>query len=250
MTPESLDRSRLAVAEGGAERSAAACVDKLRIRFRKDGALRFVGHNDLMRLWDRALRRAQAPVRFSQGYHPMPRLSSPLSLGLGIVGVEEVLDVELIERVDVCELHSRLDAALVGGLSIVGIERVAKQERAAVVEVEYSTALPPNACIAELTARRDTVLASTTAVVSRARPDGPTRKLDIRPWILAILVTSDTLRFRIRVTPSGTARAEEVLRLLGVEHWLEEGVVLSRTRVVLDSKPSPGARRDSPIEGK
>ena len=71
--------------------------DKMRFRFRKDGALRLLSHHDLMRCFERMLRRAALPVRQSQGFHPKPRLIFALSLPLGVIGCEEVAELELEE---------------------------------------------------------------------------------------------------------------------------------------------------------
>ena len=72
--------------------------DKVRIRFRKGGELRLVGHHDLMRCFERMLRRAQLPFHSTEGFNPKPRLIFALSLGLGIVGSEEVVELELDEE--------------------------------------------------------------------------------------------------------------------------------------------------------
>ena len=69
--------------------------DKLRIRFRKGGDLRLIGHHDLMRCFERMLRRADLPVHWTQGFNPKPRLAIALSLGLGIIGCQEVAELEL-----------------------------------------------------------------------------------------------------------------------------------------------------------
>src|SRR5262245_23223390 len=68
---------------------------KYRIRFRKGGDLRLVSHHDLMHCVERMLRRAGLPFHTTQGFNPKPRMAFALSLGLGIVGCQEVLELEL-----------------------------------------------------------------------------------------------------------------------------------------------------------
>ena len=60
--------------------------DKVRIRFRKDGSLRLLSHHDLLRTFERMLRRANLPYHRTQGFHPHPRLVFALSLPLGVIG--------------------------------------------------------------------------------------------------------------------------------------------------------------------
>ena len=73
-----------------------AC-SKIRLRFRKDGDLRLISHHDLLRTFERMLRRAAIPFHSTQGFNPKPRLVFALSLALGIIGHEEVVELELDE---------------------------------------------------------------------------------------------------------------------------------------------------------
>ena len=57
--------------------------DRYRIRFGKTGLLRWIGHHDLQRLWERLLRRADLRLSMSQGFHPKPRINFPSALALG-----------------------------------------------------------------------------------------------------------------------------------------------------------------------
>src|SRR5438067_1919966 len=82
--------------------------DKVRIRFRKHGNLRLVSHHDLMRCFERMLRRAGLPFRTTAGFHPTPRLVFALSLPLGVVGCAEIAELELTEPVEPEEVHRRL----------------------------------------------------------------------------------------------------------------------------------------------
>ena len=74
---------------------------RLRLRSTKLGKIRFVGHRDMARVWDRALRRAGMPVVFTEGFTPRPRISFGLALPMGAESLAEYVDVEVdVERVD------------------------------------------------------------------------------------------------------------------------------------------------------
>ena len=60
---------------------------RLRIRFRKQGDLRLIGHHDLVHAWERLLRRAGLKLRMSQGFHQRPKLSFPSALSIGLFGI-------------------------------------------------------------------------------------------------------------------------------------------------------------------
>src|SRR5438105_3020017 len=67
---------------------------RARIRFRKQGDLRLIGHQDLMRVWERLFRRSGLKLRMSEGFHPRLKMSFPSALALGVEGSDEVLEVE------------------------------------------------------------------------------------------------------------------------------------------------------------
>lgn len=71
-------------------------AQRFRITYTKQGDLRWLGHLDLMRLWERACRRAGLPLAFTGGYHPTPKLANANALPIGHTSQGEILDLELI----------------------------------------------------------------------------------------------------------------------------------------------------------
>src|SRR5437867_1192216 len=116
--------------------------DKVRIRFRKGGDLRLVSHHDLMRCFERMLRRAELPFHSTQGFNPKPRLVFALSLALGVVGREEVVELELDAVVDPAEVRDRLARQAPAGLDILSARRIDPKTVAHVRGVGYSLELP------------------------------------------------------------------------------------------------------------
>lgn len=68
---------------------------RLRVRSTKLGKIRFVGHRDMGRVWDRALRRIGMPVVFTAGFTPRPRISFGLALPMGAESLAEYIDIEV-----------------------------------------------------------------------------------------------------------------------------------------------------------
>jgi radical SAM-linked protein len=204
--------------------------DKVRIRFRKDGALRLVSHHDLMRCFERMLRRAGLPFHSTEGFNPKPRLIFALSLALGIVGAEEVVELELDDELPIEELHERLSRQAPDGLTIRSVCRVAPKAGAHVRRVCYRMALAPNHH-EHLLERIHTLMSTEHCWVDRTRPQR--RRVDLRPFVRGIHVYPDALEIDLWVTPHGTARPDEVLVLLGLGDRLDRGAVLERTLVEL-----------------
>src|SRR5215831_14809955 len=167
--------------------------DKVRIRFRKGGDLRLVSHHDLMRCFERMLRRAALPFRSTSGFHPKPRLVFALSLPLGVVGCQEVAELELEQPVEPREIHARLARQAPAGLEILEVRRVDPKAGAHVRRATYRITLPADHCWVE-----------------RTRPR--CRRYALRPYLDQIRLEPDALEIDLLVTPTGGARAEEVLQ--------------------------------------
>ena len=90
--------------------------DKLRFRFAKTGRLRLLSHHDLMRCLERMLRRADVPFKSTAGFHPGPRVVFAQSLPLGVVGRDEVVELELTEPRDSDDVLGALNEQAPDGL--------------------------------------------------------------------------------------------------------------------------------------
>ncbi len=206
---------------------------KVRVRFRKSGDLRLLSHHDLMRTFERLLRRAELPFRSTEGFHPKPRFVFALSLPLGIVGCEEVVELELDQPLSAEEIGARLSASTVPGLEILSVRRVDSRRAAQVQRVTYRVALPPGR-EGDLPERIAGVLAAASCPMVRTRPEK--KQIDLRPYIDQIRLLPGVLEMDLWVKPSGMARPDEVMTLLGLHDLLEAGAVIERTRLELDDE--------------
>lgn len=87
-------------------------AQRLRVWFGKQGDMALVSHLDLIRLFDRAIRRAKLPVAFTGGYHPTPRICVAWALPLGATSSGEIVDFELTEFVEVDTFREKLTQVL------------------------------------------------------------------------------------------------------------------------------------------
>ncbi len=97
---------------------------RLRIWFGKLGDLALISHLDLLRLFDRAVRRAGLPISFTGGYHPSPRISIALALSLGVTSSGEIMDFELTQQVEIEAFRQQLISQLPSNLPIYNITAV------------------------------------------------------------------------------------------------------------------------------
>lgn len=190
----------------------------IRIRFSKQGDIRFISHHDLMRLFERALRRAYLPVAMSEGYNPRPRLSFPAALALGLAGHNEVADVGLHEWMRPDELKGRLQAELPEGIGIASVEVTPTKPNRQPKELAYRIPLLEGHSLSA--ARIEGLLASEAAVVKRTRKD-EVKQVDVRPFVKALRLDGGALQMLLRYTERGTAKPEEVLEALGCREDLD-----------------------------
>ena len=112
---------------------------KIRIRFGKHGAMKYIGHLDIMRYFQKAMRRAAIPMKFSQGYHPHPIISFAEPLGLGITSDGEYMDIETEEDIDGPAAMKALGEAMVDGMVIHSLRRLPENAKNAMASVEASS---------------------------------------------------------------------------------------------------------------
>ena len=106
-------------------RATAPPVLRVRIAFSKGAGIRFISHLDLVRLWERAMRRAQLPLAYTHGFTPHPRLTFAAPLALGVTADRELMDALFTERLGLDELRDRLAAQLPPACRVVDLQTVA-----------------------------------------------------------------------------------------------------------------------------
>jgi radical SAM-linked protein len=221
--------------------------DKFRLRFEKAGVLRLLSHHDLMRVLERMLRRAGLPFKSTAGFHPQPRVVFAQSLPLGVVGRDEVMELELTEPRDSDSVLADLNRQAPDGLRFHRAAVVPMKTTALPRRIVYTLPLPPDRA-AETAAACERLTGQERVWVERVRPNP--KGLNIRPYLRGVSVRDTALVIDLWVTNTGTARADELLRLLGVDDLLDAGFVLERTLVELrDEAAAPADPTDTPPDG-
>ena len=96
---------------------------KIRIKFRKQGSMKFVGHLDMMRYFQKAMRRADVKIRYSEGFSPHQIMSFAAPLGVGITSNGEYLDIEANED-DLKSITDRLNQVMVEGIEVLSCRKL------------------------------------------------------------------------------------------------------------------------------
>jgi radical SAM-linked protein len=170
---------------------------RIRVRFRKQGKVRFTSHRDIARCWERALRRAELPVASTEGFSPRPKLHFGLALSTGHESLGEYLDIDLREPegsdVDLEALPERLTPLLPPGIDVEAVAPIDRSDTSlqeAVTSCTWHIEVPGTTPAALAAAAQD-LLARDTVPVTRERKGKPVND-DLRPGILHLAVVGAT----------------------------------------------------------
>lgn len=215
---------------------------RLRVIFSKGGALRYIGHLDLQRIWERTIRRANLPLAYTQGFHPGPKLQLAAALPLGCLGREEMLDMWLQEGFQAGgededsekKLCERLIGAAPAGLKTYHIYRVedgCPALQTQVIASEYAVEILDPFDLKELQGRLGSLMESKD--LPRVRRGKP---YDLRPLIEAMEIEapskhkSISIKIRLAAREGATGRPDEVIAALGIS---PESTRVERLRIIL-----------------
>ncbi len=210
---------------------AESNIARIRITYSKTGMLRFIGHLDMQQLWERALRRAELPVRYSQGFNPKIRLNLASALPLGYISRCEVLDFWL-EQTVACEIiQAKLNKTLPADLKIIDTTRVANNlpslqslVSASEYQVRFSEFLESD----QLQEQVKRLLSKAT--IQRTRRG---KTYNLRDYIehLSVIDINNTpgLQMRLSSRPGATGRPDEVIECLGYDPY---ACIIERTKLL------------------
>ena len=119
---------------------------KVRVKFRKYGPVRFIGHLDVMRFFQKAIRRAELDIAYSAGYSPHQIMSFAAPLGVGLYSNGEYLDIELEKDMSTKEMKERLNATMADGVDILSVKLLpedAGNAMASVAAAGYTVRIRP-----------------------------------------------------------------------------------------------------------
>lgn len=114
---------------------------KIRIKFRKQGAVKFVGHLDIMRYFQKVMRRADVDIRYSEGFSPHQIMSFAAPLGVGLTSSGEYVDIEVNSTESSEEMVKRINAVNVEGISVTSYRKLpdsAKNAMSLVAAADYT----------------------------------------------------------------------------------------------------------------
>lgn len=114
---------------------------KIRIKFAKYGTMKFIGHLDMMRFFQKAIRRADIDIKYSEGFSPHQIMSFAAPLGVGIESRGEYMDIEVLSMTSTEDMQKALNQVMVEGVEVLSVTILpdhAKNAMSSVAAASYS----------------------------------------------------------------------------------------------------------------
>jgi radical SAM-linked protein len=215
-------------------------MQRLRVRFSRGEEIKYISHLDLLRLWQRALNRAEIPLAYSEGFNPHPRMSLAAPLALGVTGEAELMDIFLAKWVSPHSFTAAMGRQLPCGIEIKQVFNIAVTKPSLQSQVrfaEYTVGL-------ETKKERDEIESAIVALLEKEslpwqhQRDTGTRRYDLRALIEDLWLTDwhsgcCNIAMRLRSDSSGSGRPEQVAAALGFEKYPD---AIHRSKLILQAQ--------------
>lgn len=217
-------------------------IQRLRIRFSRGEAVKYITHLDMMRFWERALRRAGIPLAYSPGFTPHPRISLAAPLPIGVTSEAELMDIFLTKRISPHSFIQATSRQLPPGIDILEVQEVSLELPSLQSQLRYAqyrVEVESNKSLEEVQSALRSLLQAEHLPWQHMRDTGP-RHYDLRALIddLWLMDRGDswyTLGMRLRIDSKGTGRAEQVSKALGFSEYPK---LIHRTKLILAGRES------------
>jgi len=191
---------------------------KIRIRFAKTGHMRYVGHLDLMRYFQKALRRAEIDVQYSQGFSPHQIMSFASPLGIGLTSEGEYMDIEVNSVMSSQKMTDCINQAMTEGVQVLSCRRLAAEGKtnamaliaAADYEVRFRRGYAPFETEEQMTEQWRAFIGQPHICILKKTKKSET-EMDIRPLILEDQVESSVFRLKLAAGSSQNLKPETVM---------------------------------------
>ncbi len=217
---------------------------RVRLWFGKLGDMALISHLDLLRLFDRAIRRAALPISFSGGFHPSPRMAIAMALPLGVTSSGEIIDFELTQTVDLEEFKQKISQQLPANLPIYKISDVdlkAPSAAKTLAQAHYLLTIETTSSVSESQWQQwiEAIKATDAIWLEHTTKSGKKQKINLRPRLFDLAIVSiapNLLRYTGVCLNDGTQlKPEQVIFMLeqvaGQEFSLKS---IHRDRLVME----------------
>lgn len=167
---------------------------KARIRFNKYGTVKFIGHLDLMRYFQKAFRRAEIDIAYSQGFNPHQLTSFASPLGVGITSDGEYMDMQLNSAYPEEEMISRLNAQMAEGIEVLSfrvLDDACKKSMAAVAAADYRISIRDGYEFCDGFAEKFKAFMEQDEIIIEKKTKKSTAEVNLKPLVFQYALTAE-----------------------------------------------------------
>lgn len=188
---------------------------KIRIKFAKRGYMKFIGHLDTMRYFQKVMRRADVDIVYSEGFSPHQIMSFAAPLGVGLTSEGEYLDIEVNSTYESEKMVARLNEQMVEGIEVLSYRRLPDNSKnamsivaAADYDIKFRKGYEPDIDIEENFNR---YIDSDSIIVTKKTKKNE-KEVDIREGIFEAAVSGDNIFLKLSSSSANYLKPELVMR--------------------------------------
>ena len=190
---------------------------KARIKFRKYGVMKFIGHLDVMRFFQKVMRRADIPIAFSGGFSPHMIMSFANPLGVGVTSDGEYFDIELTEEIDMQAAVARMNETVVEGIEIVNMVPISDDKKqtgmSIVAAADYLSGLKNGAFPEDWKEKAEGFMNQPSiSIVKKTKKSE--KEVDIKPMIYKFEIRDDSVYMLVATGSVENLKPELVMQAL------------------------------------
>lgn len=199
---------------------------KVRIKFAKYSSMIFIGHLDIMRYFQKAMRRAEIDISYSQGFNPHQVMSFAAPLGVGLYSNGEYLDIQVESATTSDEMKKALNDVMVEGIDVLSVKKIpddAKNAMASVAAAGYTVRFREGCepsfdykSAWEAFTKKESILITKKTKKSE-------KELDLAPYIFEMKLTDDGFYLLVDASSSGNIKPGLVMDAFYKENGVEPG---------------------------
>ena len=187
---------------------------KARIKFRKYGVMKFIGHLDIMRFFQKVMRRADIPIAFTGGFSPHMIMSFANPLGVGLTSDGEYFDIELAEEIDMQAAVARMNEVMVEGIDVVNMVPISDSKKdtgmSIVAAADYLSSLKTGTFPSDWKERANMFL-NQSEIKTVKKTKKSEKEVDIKPMIYQFETRDESVYMRVATGSVENLKPEVVM---------------------------------------
>ena len=226
---------------------------KIRIKFSKVGHLKYIGHLDIMRCFQKVMRRAEVDIAYSAGFSPHQIMSFASPLGLGLTSDGEYVDIEVLSTESSEQMLQKINGAMPEGLQAVSYVKLpdnAKTAMSMVAAADYEVRF--DVPVSEEIKEKFAEFLSRESILITKKTKKQEIEVDIRPLIYQASFTADCLLMQVSAGSAANLKPEQVMETFCAAYEIAPETLpyhVHRLEMYANLAKEGKARKLIPLEG-